>query len=275
MDNKLENGTTLIELIIILVIFGIISIITFRISTELLQQNSALQQVAIMQQNLRLATKHFSKNLRMAGFGIPKAIQFGTSGDMFYAVTPYHNQGSPDSIRISGNFKDASTLLETDMTTPEEKMKCQDISIFQPNQYAIISDGIEREVFHIDELDTINQEITHPALNNVYSAGSIISATITYTYYIDESNPAHPKFLRNADGKISTVADDIEAFSLFYFDGMNELANPANPGDIIGVRFEFVARTANPFHWVNNMQDNGYKKKKIGNFIMLRNVNKR
>lgn len=101
MKRKGEQGVTLIELIIVVAIMGMVvgamySMFNFQRRSYTVQDN-----VAVMQQNVRIGLEYVVKEVRMAGY-IPEDIPGATNWDMEPSAEPPvpapHNDGIVESI---------------------------------------------------------------------------------------------------------------------------------------------------------------------------------
>ena len=266
-----KRGITLIELMLAVALMGIVSTGAYKLYSLQLSHYSTQQDVTYLQRDLRMARNQLIKKFRLAGFGIPRALKMGI-GDSLYAVTPFYNPADPDSVRIAGNFNDLSTLVVNSMANPSDNIIVQDVKKFRINHYAFIDNGIEREAFYITDTDTLTNELMHAPLSGVYSTGSIVSDVITYTFYIDRSDPVCPRLCKNADGKISTIADHIEDLILTYNTVNGETVNPMDPASIIGIRFEIASRSNKKDYPWQAQSGDAYKHRKIEYYVMLRNL---
>ncbi len=77
-----EHGFTLIEILIVLAMFGVVMGVLY--SLYVTHQRSAYTQdeVADVQQNLRIATDSITRDIQMAGFLIPFVDDAGTAENM-------------------------------------------------------------------------------------------------------------------------------------------------------------------------------------------------
>lgn len=95
-----ERGFTLIELMISVVIFGLISLAAFSVLVS--GQQTAVQndQTVQVQQNVRLAMDLVSRDLRMAGYGNPAANSLGGCANHINAIDDVPGVDETDSISV-------------------------------------------------------------------------------------------------------------------------------------------------------------------------------
>jgi type IV pilus assembly protein PilW len=108
-----KGGFTLIELMISLVIFGLLSLAAFSVLVS--GQQTAIQndQTVQVQQNVRLAMDLISRDLRMAGYGNPAANSLGGCANH---ITATDSAVGPDSISVMTVNQQVGTVA-TDFVT--------------------------------------------------------------------------------------------------------------------------------------------------------------
>ncbi len=97
-----ERGFSLIELMIALAMFSVVSLAGFTVLTSGQQNSSMNDEVVKMQQNARLALELISRDVRMAGFGNPtdpSVVPLAANG-CSSIITPTNSSTGPDSIAI-------------------------------------------------------------------------------------------------------------------------------------------------------------------------------
>lgn len=92
-----EPGFTLIELMISLSIFAIVSLAAFSVLSSSQQMAVMNDQTVQVQRNVRLAVDLISRDLRMAGYGNPAA---GSLGGCANHVNPTNSAAGSDSISV-------------------------------------------------------------------------------------------------------------------------------------------------------------------------------
>src|SRR3989442_2233167 len=71
MKPSAEHGVTLVELLVAVAIFGIVSIFAFAVLSSSRQSAAVNDQTVQVQQNVRLAMDLIARDIRMGGFGYP------------------------------------------------------------------------------------------------------------------------------------------------------------------------------------------------------------
>ena len=269
-----EAGFSLIEVMSALVILTIALTAVF--ATFISQQRSFTVQnrVAEMQQNLRHAVECTSRDIRLAGYGIPGIVTV------------------PNNV-IAAGVTSMRTLYAKDNTTgPDEiyVLYMLDMDANQPptvNSIAMASAGsvtVDNAVGFLPaggELVLVTDASTADIFQTISVGGNVLTfggvyggiahtlygvgppaATVAKArflrYFIDGSDPAHPTLMvdRNIPGQAAQpVADDIEDMQLDYgidtsapADGIVDswVPNPATLSQVRQVRLRFVARTRLP-----------------------------
>ena len=270
-------GYTLVEVMAALVILAIAMIAVFATFTTQQQSFTAQSRVAEMQHNLRIAVDYMSRDLRMAGYGIPDnvAVPAGANQAGFASIrtlVALDNSTGPDQIYILYRYdmdaNQPATVNTVAMTGAG--------SVTVDNAAGFLSTGGELVV--VADQATADVFQTTSVAGNVLTFGGIYG-TIGHTlygvgpppatvakarfvrYYIDRSDPNHPTLMvdRNIPGQAAQpVADDIEDLQLTYGvdtngDGIVDGAvgswsstPPANLTQIRQLRLMLMARAGFP-----------------------------
>jgi len=244
-----QKGFTLIELLVSLVMMGVITTAAYSFYLNQHKQWIVQDQIAEMQQNVRVCIDELVNKLRMAGYvGLPQAI------DPIVAV-----DANPDTVTVRFNSRDCSAAIGQDMPLPSKPLHFDDVECFQESTWVYVmvpeSDSLYPygEWFYITKI-SINhgmgwEELLHGLgpLSMAYPQGSLTLQLEEYKYYIDQTtDPSHPKLMRQVDGQTPQVfAEDIEDLQFIYTlaDGSTTSA-PADPDDIRVVEVQITARTA-------------------------------
>lgn len=213
-----EAGFSLIEVMSALVILAIAMTAVF--ATFISQQKSFTVQsrVAEMQQNLRQAVEYMSRDIRLAGYGIPDNVTIPntlipsgiTSIRSLYAID---NTTGPDQIYILYFFdmdnNQRSTWNTNSMASGAGTVTVDNTDGFLPapaGELVIVTDFVKAQLFQ-----TVSKTVTalnfggtiYPgAANGAYATGSPPPAPSTVAkarfvrYYIDNTtDPAHPMLM--------------------------------------------------------------------------------
>jgi prepilin-type N-terminal cleavage/methylation domain-containing protein len=257
---KKKNGVTLVELLIALVLSSLLIAALFRVFISQQKTYSVQDQVADMQQNVRIAIGQMTREIRMAGYGGNILAIFGNINGFTDIITPAEN-----SITII--LADQVGVLKQSTPKGLNQLKITNASIFNTDK---------KKYFCLN------------GLNN-YSIQSIVTDTITLTtslsedHVIDEpvylikaityslGNSGGKSALRrneNTGGGAQPVAENIESLQFNYFDENGNLTS--NPPDIRMVKVTITART--------DMRDpeykggDGYRRRLLSSNIKLRNM---
>src|SRR4030042_3908442 len=88
---KRKNGVTLIELLIALVLSSILIAALYRVVISQHKTYGIQDQVADMQQNVRIAIGQMTREIRMAGYGGNILAVFGNTNGFTNIITPADN----------------------------------------------------------------------------------------------------------------------------------------------------------------------------------------
>lgn len=257
-----EAGFSLIEVMSALVILAIAMTAVF--ATFISQQKSFTTQsrVAEMQQNLRQAVEYMSRDIRLAGYGIPADITvpnnvIAASVTSMRALYPKDNTTGPDQIFILYLFdmdlNQPPTTITSAMPNSSAELNVASTAGFIEGDLVIISNGTSADLFEVTEVQTVALKLQHnpggsawnynaPGGHSTwptggYPAGSVLAKARFLRYYIDSTtDPAHPTLMVDRMGAAAPqpVADDIEDMQIQYNmdtngDGIIETFNVNDP----------------------------------------------
>lgn len=268
-----EAGFSLIEVMAALVILSIALTAVF--ATFISQQRSFTVQnrVSEMQQNLRQAVEYMSRDIRMAGYGIPDNVTIpnniiAAGVTSMRSLYPKDNTTGPDQIYILYFFdmdsNQQSTWNTATMASGAGSITVDNTNGFLPaGELVIVTDGGKAELFQTASKTgtTLNFGGTiYPGVaTNTYDLGpppSSVAKARFVRYYIDSTtDPSHPTLMvdRMGGGTPQPVADDIEDMQLTYgidtnadgsIDSWN--ASPTTPSQIRQARLQIITRTRLP-----------------------------
>ncbi|MCK4271975.1 prepilin-type N-terminal cleavage/methylation domain-containing protein [bacterium] len=270
---KRSAGFSLVEMLVATAILGII--VSSALSLYLTQQKQWLiqEQVAEMQQNIRVSMDELTRNLRMAGCGnFPAGLDFILSDDT-----------DPDSLTLRQSLSDCHVTLGK--STQSNTMHTHDdVGCFQTGLRAFIWDDTgQQEWFTVDHVDTNEGEgwyeiHSESNLTNVYDTDDDPQVMVMSeaTYYVDQiTDQGHPVLMRSTNGlPAQAFAEDIEDFQVVYLmkDGSTTSA-PASLGDVRVVRIELRARTRRQDQeWTDDDFEDGYRRRTLTSWIDVRNM---
>jgi type IV pilus assembly protein PilW len=247
-------------------------------ATFISQQKSFTVQnrVAEMQQNLRQAVEHMSRDIRLAGYGIPDNVNVPgtanaagiTSIRSLYAVD---NTTGPDQFYILYMFdmdENQPPAVNTAAMTGIGSVNVDNTSGFLTagGELVLITDGTTADLYQtttggvgvgVLTFGTGAYNTGHTKLYGIGPPPSTVAKARFVRYFIDNmTDPAHPTLMvdRNIPGQgAQPLADDIEDMQLTYGldtggDGIVDTwtSNPATPSQIRQVRLQLTARTRLP-----------------------------
>ncbi len=269
---KKDNGLTLIELLIALMVSGVLIAALYRTVINQQKAYTVQEQVAETQQNLRVAIDRMTREIRMAGYGNPLM-----SNTPIFPMTakngPFTNVINPtndNQVTIVGAFKQVSTLKAV-----------LDTKIIELNGNASEFDSVgNRSYICVGGLET--HRVTSVSGNTVtldsnlaekHSIGAPVYKVkaITYRLSWDSAYPGMPVLTRedNTDGgDPQVIAENIEKLQFTYFDGKGK--ETTSPPHIQMVRVTATARTDMADHEFKGTD--GYRRRELISFIKVRNL---
>lgn len=278
IPRRSEAGFSLIEVMAALVILAIAMTAVF--ATFISQQKSFTVQnrVAELQQNLRQAAEYMSRDIRMAGYGIPDNVTIPgaatpagfTSIRSLYAMD---NTAGPDQIYVlyffdmddnqRSTWNTAALASGAGIVTVDNT-----IGFLSGGELVLVTDGVRAQLFQTASKTAtalnFGGTIYQGTASNAYGTGSPPPAPSTVAkarftrYFIDNTtDPAHPTLMvdRMGGAAAQPVADDIEDMQLTYGADMNGngfiepgewTPTPADLSQIRQVRLQLTARTRVP-----------------------------
>ena len=257
---KKKNGVTLIELLIALVLSSLLTAALYRAFIGQQKTYTVQDQVADMQQNVRIAIGQITKEIRMAGYGGEMLSIFGNINGFTDIITPASNT-------ITIILADQVGVLKQNTTKGTNQLKVTNARIFNTDKKKYLClNGLNNYLVQGVTEDTIiltaPLEEGHPVNQPVYLVKAI-------SYYLGLSGVK--TVLRrneNTGGGGQPLADNIESLEFSYFDTNGDLT--ANPSDIRMVKVTVTART--------NILDphlkggDGYRRRTLSTHIRVRNM---
>jgi prepilin-type N-terminal cleavage/methylation domain-containing protein len=283
---KKSKGVTLIELLIALVISAILIAGIYRTFIHQQKTYATQEQVADMQQNVRVAINRMVREIRMAGFGGKNENTNGSNDiiNVFGNVNGFANIINPvnditvdgithDQITIIGAFRQIGTLAaaasagdntlninyigNTKFNTDKKKYVC----LNGRNNYGIIPDD--------GNILTLAGVVT---LNENHSAGEPVFLVEAITYGLEKNPQKNPVLFRdtNTGGGNQDVAEYIEDLQFRYvLADTTEVDVPGNPTDVRGVRITIQARTRMSDPQLK--EGGGFRRRTLNTYVDLRN----
>lgn len=257
---KKRDGLTLIELLIALVLGSLLTAVLFRTFISQQRTYAVAEQVAEMQQSVRVAMGQMTREIRMAGHGGDILAIFGNVNGFTNIITP-----ARDAITIV--LADEVGALKQNAEKGAYQLKVTNARIFNADKKKYLClNGLNNYSVQSVAEDTIILETPlregHPIHQPVYLVKAI-------SYYIGLSGGK--TMLRrneNTGGGGQPLAENIESLEFSYFDAKGEV--PANPADIRMVKVTVTAKA--------NMLDpeykggDGYRRRTLFSNIRVRNM---
>ncbi len=255
-----SNGVTLIELLLALVLSSILTAALYRAFISQQKTYSIHDQVAEMQQNVRIALGQMTREIRMAGYGGDMLAVFGDINGFTDIVTPGSNT-------ITILLADQVGVLKENTAAGVQQLRVTNAARFNGDKKKYLClNGLNNYLVQNVTGDTIT--LTHPLGEGhpIYQPVYLVKAI---SYYLGVSGDrAVLRRNENTGGGGQPVADNIESLELAYLDASGN--ETLEPRDIRMVRVEVTART--------NMADpqlkggDGYRRRILSSSIKVRNM---
>ncbi len=285
---KSKAGVTLIELLIALVISAILVAGIYRVYISQQRTYASQEQIADMQQNVRVAINRMIREIRMAGFGGKNENTggnndiiniFGNVNGFTHIVNPANDVTvdgiSHDQITVVAAYEQIATL-EKDVSEGSNSFKVN----FTGNtrfdkewrKYVCIN-GRNNYAVKPTEGDTL--ELENGTIREDHSAGEpvFLVMAIRYGLRMDNGKPVlfRDSYPGTGGSQRVTVAENIEALQFRYvLVDSSEVDMPADPKQIRGVRVTITARTQMSDPQVK--EGGGFRKRTLNTYVDLRNL---
>ena len=288
---KKSKGVTLIELLIALVISSILIAGIYRTFIHQQKTYATQEQVADMQQNVRVAINRMIREIRMVGFG---GKNENTKGDndiitAFVTVNGFANIINPvndtivdginhDQITVIGAFRQIG-ILAAAANAGDNTININYIGNTKfdtdKKKYMCINGRYNYEVDPTKPPITLAKTAVNPSgtLNESHVAGELVFLVEAITYGLEKDPNGTPVLFRdsNTGGGNQDVAEYVEDLQFRYVLADNtEVDLPGNPKDVRGVRITIQARTrlSDP----ELKEGGGFRRRTLNTYIDLRNI---
>jgi prepilin-type N-terminal cleavage/methylation domain-containing protein len=270
---KSKEGVTLIELLIAMLISAILVAGIYRTFIHQQKTYATQEQVADMQQNVRVAINRMMREIRMAGFGNVQGVLPVT----FLGVRTYPNVVNPDLPSV-GELTIVSAIGGTAILTAQpggplasNQIQVNTLADFDTNNKSYISiGGLESHI--ITAIDGAKNILTlNTDVGNVYKIDGktpvLVYAIRAISYAIIPDASGRPILKRdeNTGGGFQPMADNIEAIEFRNPDG----SIPVNPNSM-SLQVAVTARTDRPDPELQKSGD-GYRRRQFTSIILQRN----
>jgi prepilin-type N-terminal cleavage/methylation domain-containing protein len=255
-----KNGVTLIELLIALVLGSLLTAALYRAFIGQQKTYTVQDQVADMQQNVRIAIGQITKEIRMAGYG-------GDMLSIFNNINGFTDIITPASNTITIILADDVGVLKQNTAKGTNQLKVTNASVFNTDKKKYLClNGLNNYLIQGVTEDTI---ILTAPLAEGHPINQRVCLVKAISYYLGLSG-AKTVVRRNENtgGGGQPLADNIESLEFSYFDTNGDLT--ANPSDIRMVKVTITART--------NLLDpqlkggDGYRRRTLSSNIKVRNM---
>jgi len=273
-----KTGATLIELLIALVLSSILVAAFYRTFIDQQKTYTVQEQVADMQQSVRVGIDQVTRQIRMAGYGLGETIlaSFGVTD-----INGFTNIFTPgNNVNNIGNNDDSITIIIAVEVAKLTETVTQGSSVLK------VSNG---EDFNSDKqkylcLNGVNNYLVQSVSGNTITLATPLSEghlidepvflikAVTYKLTSDTTNPNIPVLVKNentGDGD-QVIAENIEDLQFRYTlaDG-SVTDSPANPEDIRIVCANIKARTKMADTQSSSV---GYRRRELTSVIKVRNL---
>jgi prepilin-type N-terminal cleavage/methylation domain-containing protein len=255
-----KRGLTLVELIIALVLSSILIAALYRVFISQQRIFMVQDQVADIQQNVRIAIGQMTKEIRMAGYG-------GNILDIFDNINGFSNIITPANNSITILLADQVGVLKQNTNKGSNQIKVTNASIFntEKKKYLCLN-GLNNYLVQSITADTITMS-TPLTEDHIIKEPVYLVKAITYNLGQSGSKTALRRN-ENTGGGGQPLAENMEGLQLTYFDANGNITT--NPQDIRMIRVMVTVKT--------NLSDpeykggDGYRRRILSSYIKVRNI---
>lgn len=264
-----ERGTTVVELLIVVVIVGILTTAMARFFVQHNRLSNVEEQVGFMQKNLRSALEIIVRDVMNAGSGVPL-------GQGVHPMIPGDGaNGSPDSLVLYANFDYRYTTLFEDEGL-DQTIHVMDATGFYRGGLLYVEDfnGGEFHTITGISLGTPKEDqiaIAQPLSRNYYKDDTIVSPIARVSYQLSWNDHEHPSLMRSIKGVGTKVlAENIEdlQFHFVLVDG----TKTSQPADIRQVRMVKVRMVSRTDKMDSEYGGDGYRRRTLESEVFPRNL---
>ena len=275
---KKSKGVTLIELLIAMLISAILIAGIYRTFIHQQKTYTTQEQVADMQQNVRVAINRMTREIRMAGFG---SIQGVLPVTFLGGTRTYTNLVNPDApvagaLTIVSAIGGTATLLKQPgdlvgaTVLVSNQIQVSALAEFDTNNKRYISIG-GLESNSITAIDGANKILTlNTDVGNFYNTNgsTLVYAirAISYRIVIDATGSPILRRDENTGGGFQPMADNIETIEFRNPDG----STPLNPNSM-SMQVTVTAITDRPDPELLKGGGDGYRRRQFTSIILQRN----
>lgn len=274
-----RHGLTLIELFIVLGLSSILIAAIYRTFLDQQKTYAAQEQVADMQQNVRVAISQITREIRMAGYGKnilkpPSEGGFGSINGFTSLITPGNNAnnvGNNDDV-ITVIFADEVGTLTQDAYANGTQLHVSDGDKFNSDKKKYLC--LEGEYnYAVQDVSGNAVTLTTPLLEGHREKKHVfLVKAVTYKLRWDTNNPTMPVLVRdeNTGGGSQVIAENVENLQVQYT--LKDGAVTDSPAIAEDVRIAKVAITVRTEKTDPQLGGDGYRRRVLASNIKIRNL---
>ncbi|MEW6051284.1 MAG: hypothetical protein AB1644_09535 [Candidatus Zixiibacteriota bacterium] len=186
-----QRGTSILEVLVALVLTGMVTAAIFQ--TYITQHRSYVIQddISEIQQSARATIDQLTRQIRMAGFGLPQGVSPFEPGD---------GNGTPDTIAVTYRVGTCQAALSVDMASTSSDLETNDdVSCFVDGQWAYIyhPDSGGGEFFQISYVDVGTKRLQHTGspFSEAYAKDALVIILDRVQFFITADNDSNPQLM--------------------------------------------------------------------------------
>lgn len=261
---KNDRGWSLVEVLIALSVLGVVSAAIMKSYVVQHENYMTQEDISYVQQSARSAIEELTRQIRMAGYGVPEGVDAIIARD-----------GNPDSIEVWYQVDNCDSYLSAAMAMTTSPLTCANVTCFVAGERLYIYEPATDtgEWFVITSIDPTTKQVGHTApLSRLYAANSFVLRMNQVRFFIDNvTDPEHPKLMmRQGNGVAQVFADNIVDLQLQYrLENGTKVDLPPLSKDIRDISIKVTGRSAqaNP-----DDQDEPYRLKSYNSTVNVRNL---
>lgn len=247
MNNKHQNGFTLIEIMVTIALLGIVLTSLYNLFISQVRTFEAQRDVTTTQRDIRASMELIERDIRLGGLGVPRGtnpIAFVQNGTLF-------NAAAPDTISINYSRGPVTYLKSATVTQPGNVIQVNSVTDFVVGDTVNIISKYNNNLIGGYVISAINTVANTLSLNADPTAAGIdtgdfaIRAFNAVTYSVVSNVATGRNELIRNDGTVqSVIIDGVNDFQFSYIlnDG-TETSVPATLSDIRRIRIDLIAAT--------------------------------
>lgn len=247
MNSHGQKGFTLIEILVAVAILSIVLTSLYNLFISQFQTFEAQRDVSTTQRDIRISLELLERDIRMAGFGVPRGInpvalvQNGSIG----------NAADPDSIGINYSKGPVTYLRSSTVTQPDNKIQVNSVTDFVVGDTVNIISKYNNNLIGGYVITAINTGANTLSLNadptpqGIDTGDFAIKAFTNVIYSVSVNGVTGRRELIRNDGIVqSVIADGVNDFQLSYIlSNGSETSTPGTLSDIRRVRIDIISAT--------------------------------